>query len=135
MSSGTPARVIDRASNRTRWDVALELVSEYERLIRAAIHDNLWTSVMDCGVDRDDLYSDVVLLIHSYAHELTAPGTAKVSTRLYALVKRHCFFVNQKTHRRVMLTRKSWQEIAVEYLTPEQIATESAAERESYLPV
>jgi hypothetical protein len=143
--SGTNAPAIDRASNSnqtnnqttsnaSRWDVTTQLVSEYEKLIMAAIRRSKYESVIDCGVDEEDLLQDVTHLLYRYALELIRPGTAKTSTRIYRLIKTHMRNVNTKLYRQVQITRHRFDDIPVERITREEMAAERAAEHDSYLP-
>jgi hypothetical protein len=75
-----------------RYKFASQILVEQADVIHAAIHNSLWTSAVDLAVEHQDIYWQVVELIFDRAHSLNRRGTAKLSTRVTGLVKKHIYF-------------------------------------------
>jgi DNA-directed RNA polymerase specialized sigma24 family protein len=129
VSTAQPVQT-DRSSIFTeaqRHTIATQILAKYERLIYDAIHEALRnSSARDCSTDAEDIYQEVAMLIFARAHLLTKAGTAKLSTRLYSLAKKHVFFAHtsywNRRHRinRQIVERGTWY--PVERLSDEEIA-------------
>ncbi|WP_433965983.1 hypothetical protein [Tunturiibacter gelidiferens] len=115
-----------------RHRITEAILHEHSRIIHGAINDNLWmTSVEDRATQHHDVFWEITNLIFSKAHALNKSGTAKLSTRVYALVKRHCWFYhNTRNQRRLnSLTKHLNQggELKCEVMSDEELAAERAS--------
>jgi hypothetical protein len=110
-----------------RYAITAQILLEQNRVIHGAINTHTWTSAVDRSVEHDDLYWEIALLIFQRAHSLNRKGTAKLSTRITALVKKHIYlYYNSKNQRRLRLVTEHVQEggsIDCEMLSPEEIAS------------
>lgn len=100
---------VQREAERHRF--TLMVYSEYALVIHAAIHKYRWRSFEDCGITHDDLFAEIILLVFKKAHELSRPGTAKLTTRLTSLVRKHLYFRDKKSARHQRLVRERVDEI------------------------
>jgi hypothetical protein len=120
------------AKETSRYRLLALATTEYASVIHKAIHDHLWLStVMDCGVGHDDVFNEVLWLIFQKAPALSRKGTAKLSTRLYALTKKHVFlYHNSKNTKRLKAVTKHLErcgEFGVEVMSEAELAAERAA--------
>jgi hypothetical protein len=76
-----------------RSAVTLEIITKYRHLIETAVFKYSRASALDLAVETD-------ALIFKYADSLARRGTAKLSTRLTAMVRRHCWQQLKKRIRR-----------------------------------
>lgn len=83
-----------------RHKITERILSEHSRVIHSAIHKNMWVSVVDLAVEHGDLFSEIAFEIHKRAHSLNRAGTAKLSTRLYALASTHVWLRYNSPNRR-----------------------------------
>ncbi len=84
-----------------RYEILNRILAEHERTIYAAIRENLWTSSTCAAVEYQDVFWEVAQLVWERAESLDCRGKAKLSTRLTALTKRHCYyFHNARNSRR-----------------------------------
>ena len=107
--------------------ITIEILRKYERVIYDAINEALSnSSARDYSVSAEDIYQEVAMLICARAQLLTKAGTAKLSTRLYSLAKKHVWFAHtsywNRRHRinRKIVERGSWY--PVERISDEEIA-------------
>lgn len=90
-----------------RHAITERILVEHGRLIHKSIHLSVWTSAVDLAVEHGDLFSEISFEIFKRAHSLNRAGTAKLSTRIYSLAKKHCWFAhNSKNRRRHRLNRE-----------------------------
>lgn len=112
--------------------IAADLLQSYQRLLRWAIVKALGSNVEDCAVDVEDLWNEVAALVFQNAHELVRPGTAKLSTRLVALVRRHVWGYHVRNrvnrHRIVSEHLNSGGGLECEHLSDAELAAERACE-------
>jgi hypothetical protein len=112
------------------------VVSENERIIYSAIIQTLDKSqYVDYSVTPDDIFSEVAFLIYQRLDSLLRVGSAKLSTRLFALARRHVYFYYIKPHiiRVNAVTRrldKGQDFDGVECLSDVELASIRAAETE-----
>jgi hypothetical protein len=110
----------------SRYKLLALATTEYASLIHKAIHENLWTTAMDCGVGHDDIFNEVLWLIFQKAPALSKKGTAKLSTRLYALTKKHVYlYHNSRNKKRLAaVTRRIEKDgdFSVEVLSDAELA-------------
>ena len=110
-----------------RYAITARILSEQNRVIHKAINTHTWTSAVDRSVEHKDLYWEIALLIFQRAHSLNQRGTAKLSTRITALVKKHVYlYHNSRNQRRLRLVQEHVQQggvIECEMLSPEEIAS------------
>jgi hypothetical protein len=112
-----------------RYEITGRILTEYEDVLHKAIHECLWTSAVDCAVQHEDIYWEIVFLIFQRAHSLDRPGRAKVSTRLYALAKKHIeFYHNNKNAKRRKSVQFRRNEIACERFSDEELAAMKVAD-------
>jgi hypothetical protein len=76
------------------------LISDHSAIIYCAIQRSLSGEPEDCSTCVDDIVTEVSLLIFPMTHQLLAPGTAKLSSRVFALARRHCYFYHVAPRRR-----------------------------------
>jgi hypothetical protein len=119
------SRFVTKEAQRHR--ITAEILAEHQTLIYAAIHEALNSSqARDYSISPEDVYWEVVMLILARAHSLARRGTAKLSTRLYALVKKHVWLMHtsywNRRHRinRELAERGEWY--PVERLSDAEIA-------------
>lgn len=113
-----------------RYRILAEILAEHSPLIHKAIHECLWTSAEDLAIEHSDIYWEVIFLIFQRAHSLAKKSKAKLSTRLWSLVKKHIFFYyNPKRARRLRCMRRK-PTIACEHLSEAEIAALQAEETE-----
>ena len=90
-----------------RHAITETILAEHSRVIHSAIHQSVWTSVVDLAVEHGDLFNEVALLIFKNAHSLNRKGKAKLSTRLYALASTHVWVrYNSRNRRRHRLNEQ-----------------------------
>lgn len=110
-----------------RYKIATQILAEQYGVIRAAIHEYLWTSAVNLSVEHQDVYWEIAELIFQRAHSLNRRGKAKLSTRVTALVKKHCYmYHNSKNARRRKLLKARLtidEPILCERLSDEEIAS------------
>ena len=75
-----------------RYRITADILSEFGHLIRATISAEIDRPVRDYSADVDSIFWEVALLIFQHAHSLARRGSAKTSTRLVALIKKHVHF-------------------------------------------
>lgn len=113
----------------SRYEITARILAEYKDLIHKAIHESMWTSAIDLAVEHQDVYWEVVFLIFQRAHSLDRKGTAKLSTRLYELVKKHVYqYHNKKNDQRRKSVQRRWNEIGCERFSDDELAAMRAAE-------
>jgi hypothetical protein len=93
-----------------RYSIATEIITKNGFYIRTAIRRAFAPSHLnraeDWAVEEDDVFWEVVQLIFQNAHSLHNPGKAKLTTRLWALAKRHVgLYHTSKSNRRHRLNR------------------------------
>ena len=98
------------AKEAQRYEITSSILSEYHRVLHAAIHANLWTSANNLAIEHQDVYWEIVWLIFQKAHALNRKGVAKLSTRLTALVKKHCWLYHNSPNARHQKSVKRWLE-------------------------
>ena len=90
-----------------RKRLGVELVTLYRRLILSAINSNLPRNrgnapgkYTDLAIDDADLLMEVAALAYEMGSQLLNPGSAKLTTRLYGLAKKHLGYhvSSQKLH-------------------------------------
>lgn len=112
-----------------RYEITGRILAEYEDVIHKAIHECRWTSAVDLAMEHQDIYWEVVYLIFQRAHSLNRPGPAKLSSRLYALVKKHIYLYHNKPNRkRRALVQLHQGELQCEHFSKEELAAMRAAE-------
>jgi hypothetical protein len=103
----------------------------------AVIHGGIWSAlrsspfVMECSIGADDLYSEVLSLILKYADNLAEKGSARLSSRLYALARKHALFSVRKRNRRfakILSQPDAVRAFIKETLTDEELAAIKAGE-------
>lgn len=108
-----------------RYAITTRILTEYRKVIFKAISDNLWNSAQDRATEHADIFAEVMLLVFRKAHALNRKGTAKESTRVYGLVKKHVFLFHntRNKRRREAVARHLAQlgELACETFTPEEL--------------
>jgi len=113
-----------------RYRIAGRIITNQMEVIHAAIRNNLWTSASDCADEHQDVFWEIVELIFQKAHSLNRRGSAKLSTRVTALVKKHCFlYYNAKNARRRKLIKEQLEAnkpINCECLSDEELASMKA---------
>jgi hypothetical protein len=114
-----------------RHRITETILHEHSRIIHAAINECLWASAEDCATQHQDVFWEIANLIFSKAHVLNKRGNAKMSTRIYGLVKRHCWFYhNSRNQRRLNSVTKHLSlggELKCEVMSAEELAAERAA--------
>lgn len=117
------------AKEAARYEITGRILAEHSNLIHDAIHKNMWTSAIDRAVEHDDVFWEVVYLIFHRAHSLDAQGKAKLSTRLYSLVEKHCYlYYNSKNAKRRKSVQRQFNEIGCECLSDDELAAMRASE-------
>jgi hypothetical protein len=118
-----------------RYEITGRILTEYEALIYDAIRQSLWTSAQDWSVEPQDVFWEITLLIFQKAHSLDKPGSAKLSTRIYGLVKRHCYlFHNARNTRRRNAVLRNRTSIDCEFLSDEELAAMKRSSGKPYDP-
>jgi hypothetical protein len=116
------------AMEAARYPFLTMVMTEHSRVIYAAIKDNLWTSAEDRAVEYQDVYSEVLMLVFNKAHVLCKKGSAKLSTRLYELTKKHVYlYHNSKNKRRFEAVARRLQRggsIDAEQMSEDELAYE-----------
>lgn len=120
-----------------RYKITLRIMTRYRRVIDAAIRRYRQTSAAyERYVEHDDVFIEVMTLVFQRAHSLNKKGPAKISTRLTALVKKHCYFYHVSkcnTRHRVMTLAPTM--LGVETLSKAELASQrfdrAEAKRES----
>jgi hypothetical protein len=116
------------AREAARYPFLTMVMTEHSGMIYAAIRDNLWTSAEDRAVEYQDVYSEVLMLVFNKAHVLCKKGSAKLSTRLYELTKKHVYlYHNSKNKRRFEAVSKRLQRggsIVAEQMSEDELAYE-----------
>jgi len=108
-------------------------MKEWKPLIYSAIQRGMSSEhnqAVDYSKDPEDLYWEIVLLIMNMAPDLAKAGTAKMTTRIFDLAKKHVRFHVVKLNRRHKLNRER-----VENQQSYRCETVSAEERDSELAV
>lgn len=112
-----------------RYEITGRILAEYETLIHKAIHECLWESSVDLAVEHQDVYWEIVFLVFHRAHSLDRPGSAKLPTRLWSLVKKHVYlYHNKKNDQRRKLVQLRRNELRCEHFSEEELAVMRAAE-------
>ncbi len=106
---------------------------EHRSVIRAAISRALYGATEDCAVDVDDVFNEVLLLVFTLGPELAKPGSAKLSSRLFALARRHTYgyFTKKRNERHALITERVAEFGTLpgfECLSDEEIAAMNASE-------
>ncbi len=87
-----------------RFRLTSEILTEHESMIRSAIRRAMLSAAVDAAVDENDLFAEVAMLIFEKANELNAPGSAKQSSRVFALARRHTLsYHTRKTANRLRI--------------------------------
>lgn len=111
-----------------RYEITGRILADYKDLINDAVRKSLWTYAIDRAVELQDIYWEIVLLIFQRAHSLDSPGKAKLSTRLYALVKKHVYqYHNKKNWKRRKKVQGGYRNFC-ETFSEEELASIKAAE-------
>ncbi len=122
-------RFVTKEANR--YQVTALLLSEYGHLIRTTIQREIARPVRDFSVDVDSVYWEIALLIFDRAPSLAKRGTAKTSTRIVALIKKHVhLYYHSYWYRRHKLNTErvqSGQDYGVETMSEEELKAERAA--------
>jgi hypothetical protein len=113
------------------------IMAEHSTAIKTAIRcsvDNFANDARDYSVAYEDLFSEVSYLIFKMAHKFAKPSsTAKLSTRLVGLAKRHVrFYHNNKNltrHRAIRRRLESGKPICIEIESEEQQAANRALDK------
>ena len=118
-----------------RYKITTEILVEHNDVIHAAINKCLWTSAIDRMVEHQDIYSEVWWLIFQKAHALNRKGPAKLSTRVYSLIKRHVYFYHssRNTTRRNAVQRNR-ASIDCEFLSDAELAAMRPTHGKPYDP-
>jgi hypothetical protein len=116
-----------------RYKILDDILSKYELLIHKAINEGMGIGAVDRAVEHQDIFWQVAHLIFLKAHDLTKKGTAKLSTRLYALAETHVrLYYRNPVNRRHKLCRLRLEGglplglPANEIMTAQQLASERA---------
>jgi hypothetical protein len=118
-----------------RYVITGRILTEYETLIFSAIQESMWESSQDWAIEPKDFFWEIIYLIFQRAHSLDKPGKAKLSTRLYALVRKHIkFYYNHKNRKRRNAVQLRRNEIRCEHLSEEELAAMKAAEADDAAP-
>jgi hypothetical protein len=124
-------RFVQREARRfvlTEW-----ILLTQRKLIKFTIYSAMKSTCQDRAIEDQDIESECALLVFRYALRLSKPGTAKLSTRLRALVKRHCGFALKKRKRRLEIVTTYETTIGAhgcETLSPDELAEIRADEME-----
>jgi hypothetical protein len=119
-------KIVDESS---RWVfMHLAMTTTYRLMILSTISKNMWTSVEDCSIDAEDLYSDILPLIFRMAPKFLRNKRAKLSTRFCALAKRHVYYYHnsKNTKRLKAVTRRVVEQdkpLSVECLSALEMAS------------
>jgi hypothetical protein len=118
------------AREAARYTFLTVVITEHSGMIYAAIKDHLWTTAEDLATEPQDIFSEVLMLVFNKAHVLSKKGSAKLSTRLYALTKKHVYlYHNSKNKRRFEAVAKRLQRggsIDAEQMSEDELAYERA---------
>ncbi|MBW4039204.1 MAG: hypothetical protein HIU91_10080 [Acidobacteria bacterium] len=119
------------AKEASRYEITGRILTEYEDLIFDAIRQSLWTSAQDWAIEPKDVFWEVALLIFQRAHSFDKPDKAKLSTRIYSLVKKHVYlYYNKKTRDRFKSVRLRQNELRCEHFSEDELNAMRAAEKE-----
>jgi hypothetical protein len=117
-----------------RFALAHEILRTQRKLIKFTIYSAMKSdSCQDWAVTNEDIESEVAMLVFRYALLLSNKGTAKLTNRLRALVKRHCGFCMKKRRRRLEIVTTYETTIGAhgcETLSPDELAEIIAEEME-----
>jgi uncharacterized protein YcfL len=121
-----------------RYAIAASLLSEYGILIRTTIRKEIDRPIRDYSVDVNSVYPEVALLIFDRAPSLAKRGTAKTSTRIVSLIKKHVhLYYHSYWYRRHKLNTErvqSGQGYGVETMSEEELKAERAALDDQFQP-
>lgn len=110
------------AKETKRYEFLAYVLKEHSRTIRSAIRGSQWTSILDAATDEDDIFAEVMALVFLKAHALRRKGTAKLSSRLTALAKKHvAYYHNHPNKRRSDLVLRYPSSFVCEHLSPEEL--------------
>jgi hypothetical protein len=84
------------------------LINDHTKLIYSAIQRSLYGETESWAIEVDDVVMEVNLLMYSMVNALLAPGTAKpgspktaaLSSRIFALARKHCYYYHVSPRRR-----------------------------------
>jgi hypothetical protein len=117
-----------------RFVLAHEILRTQRKLIKFTVYYAMKSdSCQDWAVTNEDIESEVAMLVFRYALLLSNKGTAKLSTRLRALIERHCGFCMKKRRRRLEIVTTYETTIGAhgcETLSPDELAEIIAEEME-----
>lgn len=80
------------------YKTVTDILSEHGSLIKRTIRSELWRFTrLDIGVSGpEDIFQEISTLIFEKTPSLNRRGTARLTTRLVSLVKRHVYFYHNK---------------------------------------
>jgi hypothetical protein len=112
------------------------LMADHTAVIKTAIRcsvENNPNNAVDYSVGLDDLFSQVSYRIFEEAQDLAKPGTAKLSTRLVALAKKHLWLYfhskNMGRHRSIRKRLEKGKDIFIEIESEEQQTANRALDK------
>jgi hypothetical protein len=111
------------------------MISEHSRLIYSAIERSLYGEPEDRAIEVEDIHREVSLLMFPIVNSLLGQGTAKLSTRIFALTRKHAYFYHvapRRTRKAVVEQRiHAVGDLGVETLTEMELADIRASELEN----
>jgi hypothetical protein len=119
-----------------RYQITLTILGEQSRVIHAAINKALRGVAQERYIQHQDIYWEIARLIFDRAHSLARKGTAKLSTRLTALVIKHVHYYHRSywQRRHEILTKHVEQGggFGCEVMSEAELASERAELAETY---
>jgi hypothetical protein len=123
-----------RAHVPERSAITEDILREHGETIHFAVKRAMKTFSEDCAVSNEDVENEIGLLIFQMALKLSQQGTAKLSNRLRALIKRHCYGYHIRDRKRRLEIVTQFQTTlgrkGIEILTPMELAQIKADEME-----
>jgi|SRR5579875_1750460 len=102
------------------------VLRDHRRVILKAINDCLRGMPLDLSVEPEDILEEVLAYVLEHVEEFSEQGTAKLSTRLYSLGKRHAWLYHGAYRKRnetsvARRLRSTWH-LGVETLSDAELA-------------
>jgi len=117
-----------------RYKITATILSKYRRVIDSAIWKYRQTAAaFELYIEHEDVFQEIAALIFEKAHSLNKKGRAKLSTRLTALVKKHCYFyhVSKFNRRHSILTAVAPTDFGIEIMTKQELESQRFDDEES----